>query len=93
MYVGCRTRRVRLPGELADGVMVSPRNDKWSLGVQDGKLDRANGVSRRKAGVDDAQVRLRNLLLDHEEAQDWDDIEQGEYIAGFRHGYLKGGNL
>jgi len=72
---------------------VKPRGDKWSIGVQDGKLARANGVSRRKAGVDDLQVRLRNLLLDDEEAHTWSEIEQNEYCAGFRHGYLKGGRL
>lgn len=66
---------------------------KWSIGVTDGKLARRNGVSRRKAGVDSFQVRLRNLLLDDEEAHNWTDVEQGEYCAGFRHGYLKGGNL
>lgn len=66
---------------------------KWTIGVLDGKLARRNKVSRRKAGIDSHAVRLRNLLLDHEEARSWTEIEQGEYCAGFRHGYLKGGNL
>jgi hypothetical protein len=66
---------------------------KWTLGVTDGKLARRNKVSRRNAGVDSYEVRLRNLLLDDEEARDWSELEQGEYCAGFRHGYLKGGNL